>query len=190
MGTKEFNVIDKLISRMRLGKVLPYIRKHDAVLDFGCGHQAYLLNHLSTLVSEAIGIDYDVVEKSIAPHIETRKFKFTTRLPFTDKKFHDICMLAVLEHIEPAYTGKLFREFHRVLKPGGRIILTTPTPKSKVLLEYTAKLHFISKDEVEDHKKYYDRGDINTLCKNYDLKLIRYETFWFGMNSFAVIEKI
>jgi SAM-dependent methyltransferase len=46
------------------------------------------------------------------------------RLPFRDDRFDLIYALDVLEHVEDE--GQFARELMRVLKPGGRLILTTP----------------------------------------------------------------
>lgn len=191
MGTKEFNILDKLIAWMRLGRVVAHISQGDIVLDFGCGHQAYLLSHIQNKITKGIGIDYDVETAKIAPHIETRKFLFKDAIPFTDKSFTMVTMLAVIEHVEIVKVPKLFRELARVLKPGGKIILTTPTPFGKVILEFLAfNLNIISKEEVGDHKKYYDKMDLDNLAKNYGLTIESYKTFQMGGNSICVMKKL
>lgn len=191
MGTKEFNLLDKLISWMRLGKVLPYIQKDDVVLDFGCGHQAYLLDHVKDVIKKGVGIDYDSESREIASNIEVRHFLFKVKLPFTDKIFTKVFMLASIEHLEIASVPKLFREFNRILKPDGKVVLTTPTPFGKIILEFLAfKLGVISKEEVGDHKKYYNRKDIENLCKNYGFKLEIYQTFQLGGNSLCIMRKL
>ena len=54
-------------------------------------------------------------------------------LPFPDNSFDFICMGYALRHVEDL--GVLFREFHRVLKPDGRVlILEIIRPQSRVVL--------------------------------------------------------
>lgn len=56
-------------------------------------------------------------------------------LPFPDASFDFICMGYALRHVEDL--GVLFREFNRVLKPGGRIlILEIVRPQSRVVLAF------------------------------------------------------
>lgn len=190
MGTKEFNILDKLIAGMRLGKVIAHIEKNDILLDMGCGYQAYLLTQVQDTIKKGVGIDIDAESQKIGKNIEIRRFHFKDRLPFTDKMFTKVTMLALIEHIEVASVPKLFRELARILKPGGKIILTTPTPLGKIILEFLAfKMHIISAKEVGDHKKYYEKKDLANLAKNYGFKVESYKTFQFGGNSICVLKK-
>jgi len=191
MGTKEFNIIDKFISWMRLGKVLPYVEQNDVILDFGCGHQAYLLNQIKEQIKKGVGIDYDSESFRLAPNIEVRNFHFTDKFPFLDKSYDKVFALAVIEHIDISRVSKLFREFSRILKPGGKVILTTPTVLGKVILEFLAfRLGIISKEEVGDHKKYYQKKDLEILAKNYGFTVEKYQTFQLGGNSLCVMGKL
>lgn len=190
MGTKDFNILDKFIAWMRLGLVLKHIKKDDTLLDIGCGHQAYLLHHIQKNIKKGVGIDYDVDSAQFGKNIEVRKYHFKGTLPFTDKSFSTVTMLAVIEHLDIHVVPKMFRELYRVLKPGGTVILTTPTPFGKIILELLAfKLHLISEEEVGDHKKYYDEQDMRNLAKNYGLKVVSYKTFQIGGNSICVLKK-
>ncbi|PIY69222.1 hypothetical protein COY90_01680 [Candidatus Roizmanbacteria bacterium CG_4_10_14_0_8_um_filter_39_9] len=190
MGTKEFNALDKLIARMRLGKVISHIKKNDVLLDMGCGYQAYLLTQVQNTIKKGVGIDVDAESRKIGKNIEIRRFHFKDRFPFTDKTFTKITMLALIEHIEIASVTKLFRELSRILKPGGKVVLTTPTPFGKVILEFLAfKMHIISAKEVGDHKKYYEKKDLENLAKNYGFKIESYKTFQMGGNSICVLKK-
>ncbi|MFA5136539.1 MAG: class I SAM-dependent methyltransferase [Patescibacteria group bacterium] len=191
MGTKEFNIIDKLISWMRVQRAIPYVGKNDVVLDFGCGHQAYLLDHIKHTIKKGIGLDYDAEPRKIGKNIEIRKFNFKGKLPFLDKTFDTVFLLAVIEHIEITQTPKLFRECCRILTPHGKIVLTTPTPFGKTILEFLAfKLGIISKKEIADHKKYYSRKDVENMAKNYGLKIDTYQTFQLGGNSLYILKKL
>lgn len=176
---------------MRLGKVLPYVKPEDVVLDFGCGHQAYLLNHIKDKIKKGVGIDYDSKSYRLAPNIEVKNFHFTEKLPFLDKSFNKVFALAVIEHIDIPKVSKLFREFSRILKPGGNVVLTTPTLIGKTILEFLAfRLGIISKEEVGDHKKYYLKKDLEILAKNYGFTVEKYMTFQLGGNSLCVLQKL
>ena len=60
--------------------------------------------------------------------------------PMEGKEFDTIVLLAVIEHIEVSEVYLIFDKFSKHLKKGGKILLTTPTPKSKWILELLAWL--------------------------------------------------
>lgn len=189
MDTRNFNLIDKLVARMRLAKVISYIDEGDEILDFGCGSQGYFLRSVSDKIKRGVGIDYDVDIKD-EKNLKFSSFKFKDKLPFNDNCFDKVVMLAVLEHIDLNLVELLFKEFRRVLKDDGLVVLTTPTPLSKSLLELLAyRFHIISEGEIRDHKKYYDKKDMLELAKNSNLVLESYKLFQFGINSVAIFRK-
>ena len=191
MGTKDFNALDLFICRWRSRIVRRHVRAGSAVMDFGCGHQAFFLRTLAADISQGIGLDYDATPGRVAPNLEIRQFHFRDRFEFPDGSFDHITILAVLEHIPLDQVSVLFREFHRILKDGGSVLLTTPTPASKPLLEFLAfKLRIISGPEIADHKHYWNRADITALARDSGFSVSTYRHFQFGLNSFAALEKL
>lgn len=189
MGTKDFNIFDKLIASLRLSKVKRYINKDDIVMDFGCGAQSYLLNSSKEIIKKGYGVDYDV-DESQDEKIILKKFRFVDKFDFDNNFFNKIYLLAVLEHIPLDIVDVLFKEFGRVLNENGRIVMTTPTPASKPVLEFLAlNLKVISSKEILDHKKYYDKSDIYELAERNGFKVEEYNKFQFGLNSVFVFSK-
>jgi ubiquinone/menaquinone biosynthesis C-methylase UbiE len=188
MGTKDFNALDLFICRWRSRIVRGSIRQGGKLLDFGCGHQALFLQSVQRDLTQGIGLDYDAAPGRPAPNLEIQNFHFKNRFEFPDHTFDYVTILAVLEHIPLDQVDVLFREFRRILKPGGRVLLTTPTPASKPLLEFLAfKLKIISGPEIADHKHYWNRADIAALATRTGYACQDYRTFQFGLNSFAVL---
>lgn len=190
MGTKDFNILDNIIAKLRLKKVVSYVDNGDRVLDFGCGHQAYFLRHIKNIVSSGIGIDYDAENIKIGGNVKLVKLRFIDKLPLADNYFDKVFLLAVVEHIPLMSEFPLLRELRRILKKGGKIILTTPTPFGKKVLEFLAfKLKIISAKEIRDHKKYYNYSDLREIASKLNFKIVKYKTFQFGINSICVMEK-
>ena len=75
------------------------------------------------------------------------------------------------------------------LKKGGKIILTTPTPQSKWLLESLASLHILDKQNIEEHKHYWNMKEIYDLAEMNGLRVEFYEKFQLGFNQFAILVK-
>lgn len=189
MNTKNFNFIDKIIANLRLSKIIGSVKNGDEILDFGCGSKSFLLESVDNKIKIGVGLDPEVKNKKKG-NIKYIKYKFSKELPFSNDSFDKIFLLAVLEHIDISQVNKLFLEFERILSYDGEIILTTPTPKSKKVLEFLAyKMKIISSEEIKDHKKYYKKEDLVKLIKKSNLKLNDYNLFQFGLNSYAVFKK-
>ena len=82
-------------------------------------------------------------------------------------------------------------EIARVLKPGGRLILTVPSKAAKPVLEFLAyKIGIVSEAEIRDHKCYYDRKLLAMLFADTALDIERHRYFQFGMNNYLVCRKL
>jgi ubiquinone/menaquinone biosynthesis C-methylase UbiE len=87
------------------------------MLDLGCGNRPYKPHYPP---GEVVGAD--VVQSShgcVEVILESNK-----SLPFEDNRFETILCTQVLEHVENPYL--VLSETHRILRPGGRMILTCP----------------------------------------------------------------
>ena len=109
--------------------------KHgDKILDVGCGNARDILVYLKT-EADCVGIDF-----SISMVLEGRKelakkdlespllVGDATKLPFKNGVFDKVCCSEVIEHI-PDYERAII-ELVRVLKKGGKIVITTPNKSS------------------------------------------------------------
>ena len=83
-------------------------------------------------------------------------------------------------------------ELYRVLRPGGTLLLTTPAPASKPVLEFLAyRLHFIDEGEIRDHKHYFNEDELRALLAKAGFApgQIRYKPFLFGLNQLVIATK-
>ncbi|MFA6518504.1 MAG: class I SAM-dependent methyltransferase [Candidatus Shapirobacteria bacterium] len=189
MSTEAFNVLDRLIAGMRLVRVEKYIENGDRVLDFGCGSQGYFLRKIADKIGYGLGIDLEINPKK-SKNLEFKKQDKNIWNELKLNSFNKVVMLAVLEHIDLDKVSDLFAQFRRVLKTGGFLVMTTPTPPSKPMLEFMAKIGLIDKAQIDDHKKYYERKDVVKLAKETGFKMVSYKLFQFGLNSEIVFEKV
>jgi SAM-dependent methyltransferase len=97
-----------------------------------------------------------------------------------------IC-ISVLEHLWDPLTA--LRECLRIIRPGGTCLFNVPSWRGKRFLEYSAfRLGLSPKDEMDDHKTYYDVRDLWPLLVRAGFlpSNIRCFPHKFGMNTFAV----
>ena len=103
---------------------IQYARAGMAVLDAGCGGKRGCSSSAPTDRMRIVGIDADESVHENPFCDETRVCDLSERLPFADESYDLIHCRWVLEHLEkPEHT---FREFRRVLRPGGRLLAVTP----------------------------------------------------------------
>lgn len=92
------------------------------VLDAGTGHGA-LAARLHGLGFRVRACDF-APERFHAHGVEFQQADLTERLPYQDASFDFVLAVEVVEHVPDHAT--FFRECARVLRPGGRLVLSTP----------------------------------------------------------------
>lgn len=93
---------------------------HGRLLDFGCGSKPY--KALFT-VSEYVGADIEVSGHDHR-HEAIDVYYDGKTLPFADDSFDSVFSSEVFEHV--FNLSQILDELHRVLKPGGHMLLTVP----------------------------------------------------------------
>jgi SAM-dependent methyltransferase len=162
-------VIMPITSRLRARYGLQGILGTQSHLDIGCGDGLFLKK---SPCRKRIGLDIRYGDC------------LSNQLAFPDQSFENVSMLAVIEHLE--YPRELIKEIHRIMTPGGHLILTTP----KKLADWLISLY--SKDTGSNtehgHEMYYDQTTMNHLIDGF-FTLKRYQTFLFGLNQLFICEK-
>ncbi len=113
---------------LRRGFLLTHAGGSDRALDLGCGdgHFSGVLAGAVTAVTGA-----DVAEAALTrarlrhPGLRFERVPFDGELPFEDGAFDLVWASEVIEHV--ADTARWLSEVRRVLAPGGRLLVTTPS---------------------------------------------------------------
>lgn len=92
------------------------------VLDLPSG-AGYLIRDLQAIGFEGIAAEIDH-ELHVFPDVKYQPVDMTKTFPFPDASFDYVISIEGIEHIENHLS--FIREVKRVLKPGGRFIVTTP----------------------------------------------------------------
>jgi SAM-dependent methyltransferase len=143
-----------------------YMEPAERHLDIGCG-DGYFLRR--SKCQERYGLD-----KLLGDEV-------TDKLDFPDSYFDYVTMLAVIEHI--SCPEDIFKEVARVLKTGGRFIITTPRKSADLLIKIYAK------NIDEEHESYFDYDRMAQLAGT-TFEIITYRRFLFGLNQLFCFEKI
>lgn len=182
-------VLEPWLRALRLRRVRRFVlgRRNLDLLDVGCGWEAKLLREFSPHLRQGVGIDFKAPVLSQS-NLRTFPQVLDRALPFADGSFDVVTMLAVLEHL--SHPLEILRETHRVLRPGGSLLLTTPTVWSQPVLEFLAfGLHIVSPEEIADHKNYFDRAGLRRLADLAGLKVREHRYFELWMNNWLHAEK-
>jgi ubiquinone/menaquinone biosynthesis C-methylase UbiE len=111
--------------------VLPLMKPGIRVADIGAG-EGFFSQLLGEQVRAKLGLQpRDVITASDIfpeyfryPAIKCEKISSDGRLPYDDASIDVACSLEVVEHVEDQFA--FARELHRILKPGGLAIISTP----------------------------------------------------------------
>ena len=110
------------------------VSQGDVVLDVGTGRGELLAIAVERGATRAVGLDYataaiPLARKTLQQHSITDRADVVVgdarRLPHPDASTDVVAMLDVVEHLAPDELALALREAHRVLRPGGRIVIHT-----------------------------------------------------------------
>ncbi|MEK7482513.1 MAG: class I SAM-dependent methyltransferase [Patescibacteria group bacterium] len=182
--------IDTILARLRKKKVLKYIPENGVVCDIGCGPELKLLLSVRGKISEGWAIDKKTIDQPFSVNIRAVEQDMDENpiLPLPDNKFDCLLMMAVLEHM--ALPKEAIGQAFRVLRPGAILLLTTPAPSAKPILEFLAfRLRMISKEEILDHKHYFSKQELSKILTEIGFSKIEHHYFELGLNQFVVARK-
>lgn len=181
-------LLENLFSKLRFKKVDKHIPDKSRVLDLGCGYNSHLLQKLAPRIKKGVGIDIHVTTNNLPGNLKLLKSDINRKLPIKASSQDIVVALATIEHVNnPSF---LLQEINRVLRKGGRVILTTPSNQAKPILEFLAfKLHLVSEEEIKDHKQYFKIDTLPALLKDCGFRNIKTKSFQFGLNLLAVATK-
>lgn len=181
-----FYLLEGLLSNWRQKKVFKAVNGKTNILEIGCGKEASFLRSLSKDKNKKLlGINPQLNDKIIKPDnltlIEGNVFD---KINLADNSVDCVIMLAVLEHLD--YSQEIINEAYRILTPGGIICLTVPTHFAKNILRVLSFLRFIDPQMMAEHKRYFNRKDLESMAKQAGFVKTKHEYFQLGCNNFFV----
>lgn len=102
----------------------------EAVLDFGCGTGRLLVGcHVANQAARLFGCDLNPrlvgwARRNLPKGIEVCRTGLHPPLPYDDRQFDIVYLVSVFTHLSLPTQQRWVREFKRVLKPGGYLVVT------------------------------------------------------------------
>jgi 2-polyprenyl-3-methyl-5-hydroxy-6-metoxy-1,4-benzoquinol methylase len=177
--------VQKFWQRTKIDEILRFIGSGELVLDVGSGSGI-----ISRLISEKnFSVPLDISQKCIKNcrklGLEGGVVADARQLPFMDKAFDRIACVELIEHLgEP---GKCVSEFHRTLKDGGTLILTTPNYMSLwPLVEWLWDMSGKGRDYRKQHVYRFDPHSMAKLLEENDF-IIESKRTIFLLSPFSAL---
>jgi len=181
-------LLEGILSTLRFNKIIEHIPQNSKILDLGCGYNANFIRKISNKNCHCFGLDISINKELHLNNTTLAEHNLNNKLPFDDNIFDVVISLANLEHLQDLKFA--FKEIFRVLKPGGILLLTTPSIYAKPVLEFLSfKLHLVSENEIRDHKNYFNKKILSDMCREVGFSQIRHKYFQIFMNNFLYAKK-
>jgi 2-polyprenyl-3-methyl-5-hydroxy-6-metoxy-1,4-benzoquinol methylase len=180
--------VDRFLQNWRIRKAAPYIQHGHRVLDLGSA-DGVLFDRLGRCGPGSLGIDPTLERNGLSRQgFRLIRGYFPGDVPADAGLFDVIVMLAVLEHIPENQLAPLAQGCARLLKPGGRLVITVPSPAVDLILEVLTKLRLIHGMSLEEHHGY-DIQETPSVFAAPSFKLVLHDTFQLGLNHRFVFER-
>jgi len=176
-------------------KQIPHNKKIK-ILDFGCG-KGKMFGEILKMNPNADLVGVDVSEKAISfikkkfPKQKFKKIEEGSILPLTTNTFDFIIASDVLEHIYD--TELIFSEIARILKPGGKILISVPYNgriKNVIITLFFYESVF---DPYSPHIRFFSKKSLQGCLEKVNLKSQRWgyygRFFPISNGMFVVAEK-
>ena len=190
--TRGSGFLEGFLAKKRAEKansLIPIAYRGGRILDVGCGSYPYFL--INTEFNEKYGLDPSLSKLKIK-NLKLKKTDVTEQhLPLSNNFFDAVTMLAVFEHIDNDKLEFVLKEIRRVLKNGGVLIITTPSPWSDKLLHRMAVVGLISSEEIHEHKTHHSKARIKDIIvkAGFRRKNLQSGYFEFGFNMWFKVVK-
>jgi hypothetical protein len=178
--------LDIYLQNMRFKKAKQWIRKGESVLDIGAD-DGIMFEKFRGYISRGTGIEPVLETPIIRDTYKMWPGYFPDAVP-AGETFDAITMLAVLEHIPLDVQQQLGVNCAKFLNPGGRVIITVPSPQVDMILDVLGTLKLIDGMQLHEHYGFKPEHTLEVFNVP-GLTLLHRSTFQFGLNNLFVFEK-
>ncbi|MDF2726091.1 MAG: class SAM-dependent methyltransferase [Paenibacillus sp.] len=154
----------------------------DVIADVGCG-SGVVSHHLSKSCKQVIGIDgnEDAIHFANATY-RSDNLQFVhglvDEIHLKPESLSKIYCLEVVEHLYDNQVKELIQVFYRLLRPGGRLMLTTPNYRSlwPVIEQMLDLFKLVPKLQGEQHVTKFTKSKLARVCRDGGFRIVRQST--------------
>ena len=177
-------IADRILRQRRIDRAVEWVRAGDRLLDVGCFDRS-LIDRVGDRIDSAVGID-GVAEPSEAGSVRIERGFFPKDLEAEHERFDCITALAVLEHVQAP--DEFADACHRLLAPGGRVVLTVPHPFVDKIVDALIFLRLADGMDIDEHHGF-DIDETGPIFERAGFRTVAVEAFQLGLNRLFIFEK-
>ena len=172
---------DRVLRVWRIAQATSLIPPGAEVLDIGC-HDGALFRSIGPALRSGLGLDGDLLGELEGPRYRLLPGHFPDDLPPGSGPFDVVTMLAVFEHIPPEAQEALVAAIRDVLRPGGLVVITVPSPAVDQILDVMIKVRVLDGMETEQHYGFVP-ADLQPLFRAQGFEMTVDRRFQLGLNN-------
>lgn len=182
-------LLSPFVKKFRIKIALKFIKEGMEVLDIGSGFGEIIKSLPSEINYTGIERDEFLFKYLKEKYPQRRFFSGDAELILEEieGKFDLVLLLSVLEHLKNP--EEFVNRLREKLKEKGKILIYTPSRKSKGILYFGSKLGLLSKIADQEHQNLFSKKDLIEKIEGYGFNLIFQKNFFFGLSYFLVFEK-
>ena len=177
--------LDRYLREVRIAKARRFVRAGDVVVDVGCA-DGIMFTRWADLIGQGYGVDPTLEQVIKHPGYTLYPGHFPDPLP--EVQCNVITMLAVLEHIPSQQQAELASVCSEMLLPGGRLVITVPSPRVDEILKALSILRLVDGMSVDEHYGF-DVERTLELFAGPEFQLLHRSRFQLGLNNLFVFER-
>lgn len=179
------------------------LRDNDKILDAGCGSGTFAemfkdeKRHIFLTGVDANERAIAFAQKTYGSDRITYKKGLIDELGFEDNAFDKVVFLEVIEHITKKQAEEVLEEFHRIMKSGGRLTISTPNGKSMwPFIEWLMdRLKVAPEMDGHQHEFFYDFDTLQEIVESAGFTCVKKQTIntiapWLAVLSWKLALRI
>lgn len=155
----------KLQARHRIRKIGSYLKGHQRVLDFGCGH-GFFVRALAAKGFSSFG--FDIGAEKISRENNLTITHLNTLDAYTEKDFDVITAWHVLEHMRDQHA--VLENLHKRIRQGGLLIIAVPNTNSYAFKLVKQKWGWSQQPYV--HINQYNSTNLSQLLSHHGFQVL------------------